>query len=65
MLDKTRNVIALPTYNIEKKGKFWFYWKTPFFTFEEEHKGPYSSLPSVCLIIARELLNEALRRFQK
>ena len=62
---KTYNAIQLSTYNIEKRGHYWYYWRTPFFRLEEEHKGPYSSLPSVCLMIARDLLHEAKARFRK
>jgi hypothetical protein len=65
MLDKTRNVIALPTYNIEKRGKYWYFWKQPFFCFEAEPKGPYTTLRSVCLMIGVELFKEAASRFKR
>ncbi|MGB9117314.1 hypothetical protein [Bradyrhizobium sp.] len=64
MLHRPKQSIQLSTYNIEKKGKHFYYWRTPFFCLEAEHKGPYSSLSSVCLMIAREMLQEALAMFK-
>jgi hypothetical protein len=60
MRAKSTEAIQLSTYNIERKGNDFYYWRTPFFCLEAEHKGPYSSLSSVCLMIAREMLQEAL-----
>jgi hypothetical protein len=59
MPSKSKQAVQLSTYNIEKKGHDFYYWRTPFFCLEAEHKGPYSSLSSVCLMIAREMLQEA------
>jgi hypothetical protein len=57
MLDRTRNVISLPAYNVEKRGAYWYYWRAPFFS-QENPKGPYGSAMSVCMMIARELVQE-------
>jgi hypothetical protein len=57
MLDKTRNVISLPAYNVERRGEYWYYWRAPFFS-KEQPKGPYGSAMSVCMMIARELVQE-------
>jgi hypothetical protein len=65
MSAKARNAIVLPSYNVEQRGNFWFYWKTPFFCLEAEPKGPYGSLRSVCLMIGIELFKEAMARFAK
>ena len=64
MVAKAKHALQLSTYNIEKKDGCFYYWRTPFFCLEVEHKGPYSSLPSVCLMIAREMLQEALSLFK-
>jgi hypothetical protein len=57
MLDKTRNVISLSAYNVERRGEYWYYWRAPFFS-KEHPKGPYGSAMSVCMMIARELVQE-------
>ena len=63
MLDNPQNVISLPAYNVEKRGQYWYYWRAPFFS-RESPKGPYGSAMSVCMMIARELVQEitTLRR---
>ena len=66
MLDKARsNCIMLPTYNLEKRKEGWYFWKAPFFTTEAEPKGPYSSITSACMMIARELAREAAQRYRR
>jgi hypothetical protein len=66
MLDKARsNSIMLPTYNLEKRKDGWYFWRAPFFTAEAEPKGPYSSIMSACMMIARELAREAAQRFKR
>ena len=66
MLDKARsNSIMLSTYNIEKRKDGWYFWKVPFFTAEANPKGPYSSIISVCMMIARELAREAAQRYRR
>jgi hypothetical protein len=57
MLDKPSTVISLPAYNVEKRGQYWYYWRAPFFS-RESPKGPYGSAMSVCMMIARELVQE-------
>jgi hypothetical protein len=64
MLDKTRNVISLPTYNVEKRNGYWYYWRAPFFS-KETPKGPYGSAMSVCMMIARELVQEVTSHRRK
>jgi len=59
------NYIQLSTYNIERRDGYFYYWRKPFFRLDVEHKGPYSSLASVCLMIAREMIREALALFKK
>jgi hypothetical protein len=57
VLDKPSTVISLPAYNVEKRGQYWYYWRAPFFS-RESPKGPYGSAMSVCMMIARELVQE-------
>jgi hypothetical protein len=66
MLDKARrNAIMLPNYNLEKRKDGRYFWKAPFFTAEAEPKGPYGSIMSACMMIARELAREATQRFRR
>jgi hypothetical protein len=54
---QTLNSISLPAYNVEKRGQDWYYWRAPFFS-RESPRGPYGSAMSVCMMIARELVQE-------
>jgi hypothetical protein len=73
MLDKTRHtkrkanpVYALATYSIELKKDGWYFYPTPFFSDPAATgKGPYSSIGSAALMIARALAKEAVARHQK
>jgi hypothetical protein len=58
------NVISLPSYNVEKRGPHWYYWRAPFFS-KESPKGPYGSAMSVCMMIARELVLEVTSHRRK
>lgn len=69
MLDKTRKkaksnpVYGLTAWNTEG---CWYIYRTPFFTDpKREERGPYSSIGSATLMIARELAKEAVKRHQK
>lgn len=65
MLNKVRgNSIMLSTYNLEKGKDGWYFWKAPFFTAEPKPKGPYGSIMSACMMIARELAREAAQRYR-
>jgi hypothetical protein len=65
MLDTAKNVYMLSTWSIEKRKNGWFIYRTPFFDDAHHPKGPYSTIMSACLMIARELAREAVRRHQK
>jgi hypothetical protein len=66
MLDRTKQVYSLSTWSIEKRKKGWYAYKTPFFRDPAtDEKGPYSSIMSACLMIARELAREAVKRHQR
>ena len=54
-----RRVYALRGYTVELKARGWFFHDT---YSGDEPKGPYSSMASVCLMVARQLLRELTRR---
>ena len=60
MLASTKRVYALATFTVELREKGWFYWPT--YGEKDEAKGPYSSMASVTLMIARELKREVTKR---
>ena len=65
MLDTSKNVYMLSTWSIERRRNGWFIYPTPFFSDTNQPKGPYSSIMSACLMIARELAREVVRRHHK
>ena len=60
MLVKTQRVYALATFTVELREKGWFFWPT--YGDKNEAKGPYGSMASVTLMIARELKREVTKR---
>jgi hypothetical protein len=61
-----RNRIVLSTYSLERRKNGWYFFAPTFFSEPHEPKGPYSTITSACLMIARELAREAGdRRKQK
>ena len=60
MLANAKRVYALATFTVELREKGWFYWPT--YGAKDEAKGPYSSMASVTLMIARELKREVTKR---
>jgi hypothetical protein len=58
MLSNAKRTYALADFTVEGKAGKWFYWKTARYCDREERHGPYSSLASVTLIIARHLKKE-------
>ena len=59
MLDNRNRIYALSSWTVKSNGKGWFIRKT--YT-EDAWRGPYSSESSACLIIARELRKELIKR---
>lgn len=62
MLDNLKRTYALADYTVEGRADKWFYWRTSRFGDKEERRGPYSSLASVTLMIARQLKREITKR---
>jgi hypothetical protein len=60
MLVKTQRVYALATFTVELREKGWFFWPT--YGDKNEAKGPYNSMASVTLMVARELKREITKR---
>ena len=59
MLENRKRVYALGSFTVEKKAKGWFFRKT---YGDDPWRGPYSSESSVCLMIARQLKRELVKR---
>ena len=62
MLANVKRIYALADYTVEGRGDKWYFWRTARFGDKEERKGPYSSLASVTLMIARQLKREITKR---
>ena len=57
-----RRIYALADYTVERTHRGWYFGRTSRFGDMHGLKGPYSSERSVALMIARELLNEIVKR---
>ena len=53
MLANTKRVYALAEFTVELRPRGWFFWRT--YGDKADAKGPYSSIASVTLMIARQL----------
>jgi hypothetical protein len=60
MLSNAKRTYALREWTVEHRPKGWYFWKT--YGEKDEVKGPYGSEHSVCLMIARELRKELVKR---
>jgi hypothetical protein len=59
MLDNRRRIYALASWTVKSNGKGWFVRKTDS---SGQWRGPYRSESSACLVIARQLKRELLKR---
>jgi hypothetical protein len=62
MLQNGRRVYMLAEYTVEYKKDGWYYGRSARFGDKDEVKGPYGSVASVTLVIARELKREITKR---
>ncbi len=62
MLSNTKRTYALADFTVEGRSDRWFFWKTARYGDKEERRGPYTSIASVTLMIARQLKREVERR---
>jgi len=60
MLANTKRVYALAEFTVELRPKGWFFWRT--YGDKSDARGPYSSIASVTLMIARQLRREIDKR---
>ncbi len=59
MIGNAKRVYALHAWTVEHRPRGWFFWST---YGEKVEKGPYSSIASVTLMLAREFLREIVKR---
>lgn len=62
MSEISKRVYALADYTVECKANGWYFARTARFGERQQTRGPYASLASLTLMIARELKNEIARR---
>lgn len=62
MLQNGKRTYILAEYTVEHKKDGWYFGRTARYEDKEERKGPYGSIASVTLVIARELKREIARR---
>jgi hypothetical protein len=62
MLQEAKRVYMLAEYTVEHRSNGWYFGRTSRYDDKQERKGPYSSIASVTLVIARELKREIARR---
>ena len=62
MLTNAQRIYSLADYTVERKRNGWHFSRTSRFGDKHESKGPYGSLASVTLMIARELKREIAKR---
>jgi len=59
-----RQAFALNTWTVEQRGDDWYYGDT-YRDDPKAFRGPYTSLASVTLMLAREMVREIIRRRQR
>ena len=57
-----KRVYQLAEYTVEHKKDGWYFGRSARFGDKEDMKGPYASVSSVTLVIARELKREITKR---
>jgi hypothetical protein len=60
MLTHAKRTYALKEFTVELRPKGWYFWRT--YGDRSDTKGPYSSINSVTLMVARELVHEIAKR---
>jgi hypothetical protein len=62
MQSNAKRVYALAEYTVECRGSAWYFARASRFGDKQGTRGPYSSMASVTLMIARELKREIIKR---
>ena len=57
-----KRVYMLAEYTVEHKQDGWYFGRSARYEEKQERKGPYSSIASVTLVIARQLKREIAKR---
>jgi hypothetical protein len=57
-----RRLYVLAEYTVEHRSDGWYFGRTARYGDKEERKGPYTSIPSLTLVIARHLKCEIEKR---
>jgi hypothetical protein len=60
MLTNVKRTYALKEFTVERRVGGWYFWRT--YGGKDDLKGPYGSMASVTLMIARQLKNEIAKR---
>ena len=61
MLQNAKRLYRLTEFKVERRPKGWFFTRAAYHNDKEGWRGPYSSMASVRLMIARELKREIAR----
>ena len=62
MLPNGKRVYKLAEYTVEHKRDGWYFGRSARYGDKEDMKGPYATVSSVTLVIARELKREIAKR---
>ena len=62
MLQNARRTYMLQDFTVERRSKGWYFSRSARYDDKAQWKGPYGSMASVTLMIAREFLKEIRRR---
>jgi hypothetical protein len=62
MLPNGKRIYQLAEYTVEHKKDGWYFGRSARFGDKEDMKGPYATVSSVTLVIARELKREITKR---
>ena len=62
MLQNAKRTYALADFTVERRPKGWYFTRTARYDDKANWRGPYGSIASVSLMIARELRKEVTRR---
>jgi hypothetical protein len=59
-----KSTFALGYWSVEQRGAYWYYGAT-YRDRPDQYRGPYPSLTSVTLMVAREMTREVVRRRER
>lgn len=65
MLSNMRRIYALDMFTVEDRNAKWYYSRSAYHGNKHQWKGPYGSMTSVTLMIARQLRREIVKRGER